>query len=102
MARQKKASSGNGASLPAALRWTAWKSGTDFTGSFGLRVPIADREKYFRRGWGTVTLLFPEDSGIGPLEVKITDSFWGTCSELRHESIKNRAQGRTVFFDTRD
>ncbi len=69
---------------------TAWKNdrhkpaGT----SYGLKVKIPDRDKFFRKAWDHIVLEL-EGASI-PIRVNIdNDSFWSsTCHELIHEEIR--------------
>ena len=63
---------------------TAWRNGSesDTGAGYGLKLSLADRERYFRREWGTVSL---ELEGW-PEAVRANiakSSFWtSTCGEL--------------------
>lgn len=63
---------------------TAWNNGNPApTGAgYGLKIGIADRDRYFRREWKTVILVL-EEHGT-PVEINVAKpSFWGkTCREL--------------------
>lgn len=68
---------------------TAWNNGSHHKSGagYGLKLTIADRDQYFKREWGTVTL---ELEGYPkPVEVNIDkDSFWGPkCRELIGQEI---------------
>lgn len=68
---------------------TAWNNGDhhESGAGYGLKVSAADRDRYFRREWGTVVL---ELEGYPKLvEVNIDkDSFWGLkCRELISQEI---------------
>jgi hypothetical protein len=55
------------------------------TGSgYGIRISRKDRDRFFRSSWESVTLEL--DSGE-IFVVKITDSFWRKCTELRSSKI---------------
>jgi hypothetical protein len=66
------------------LRWTAWNNGQhDKSGNgYGLKIPIADRDKYFDRTRGSVKVVV-SDSGA-EIEVNTNKkSFWSdSCREL--------------------
>lgn len=68
------------------LVWTAWNNGKHFESGagYGLKVPVADRNRYFQREWQSITLELPLDIGHIEIEVSISKlSFWNkTCHEL--------------------
>jgi hypothetical protein len=68
---------------------TAWNNGKhhDSGAGYGLRVSAADRDRYFKREWGTVTLQLPGvDHSVGVNIDK--DSFWrAMCRELISKEI---------------
>ena len=63
---------------------TAWNNGYHRSSGagYGLKVRTQDRDRFFRREWGTVTLEFPGRDA--PAEINIDkESFWGpSCREL--------------------
>ena len=65
---------------------TAWNNGQWHVGGagYGLKVSVADRDRFFRRNWRTVTLRLVAESAVAEAEVNCAkDSFWnGTCREL--------------------
>ena len=63
---------------------TAWSNGS---GSFGLKIGVGDRDKFFKREWKTVFLQFA--GAQTEIEVNIDKpSFWSpTCRELIHHEI---------------
>jgi len=74
---------------------TAWRGGykkNEYSnpkkGSYGLKVSVTDRDKYFKRDWDNIVL---EIEGKNK-EFKVNinkDSFWGPmCRELIHKEIK--------------
>ena len=68
-----------------ALVWTAWKrAGNGSATDYGLKVPIADREKLFEKWWRTVVLELPAGQGFTEIEVNVSKaSFWtAQCHEL--------------------
>lgn len=73
------------------MEWTAWNNGShNKTGAgYGLKVPITDRDKHFKRVWGTVTLELPISKGYKKVCVNIDkDSFWSDrCRELISKEI---------------
>jgi hypothetical protein len=73
-----------------ALVWTAWKSGSEKSATdYGLRVPIADRDRLFDKRWQTVVLELPAERGFAEFEVSIAKaSFWtAKCHELISKDI---------------
>lgn len=68
---------------------TAWNNGAHHaTGAgYGLKISIKDRDRCFRREWGTVLLELPGRDD--PVEINIDkDSFWApTCPELISKEI---------------
>ena len=65
---------------------TAWNNGQwhPSGAGYGLKVAVADRDRFFRRDWRTVALRLVAESGFVDVEVNCAkDSFWnGTCREL--------------------
>ena len=65
---------------------TAWNNGQWHASSagYGLKVSVADRDRFFRRDWRSVTLRLAAESGVVDVEVNCAkDSFWnGSCREL--------------------
>jgi hypothetical protein len=49
----------------AALRWTAWNNGQHARSGngYGLRIPIADRDRYFDPAQNVATLILPGSDG---------------------------------------
>ena len=81
-----------------ALVWTAWKKGSERSATdYGLRVPIADRDRLFDKRWQTVVLELPSDRGFTEVEVNVSKaSFWSAkCHELISKEIGDwlRANG---------
>ena len=76
---------------------TAWNNGQwhPSGAGYGLKVSVADRDRFFRRDWRTVALRLVAESGFVDVEVNCAkDSFWnGTCRELVARGIGCR------FFD---
>jgi hypothetical protein len=68
---------------------TAWNNGAHHRSGagYGFKVRREDRDRYFRRSWGTVLVELPGTTT--PTEVNIDkDSFWGpTCRELISKEI---------------
>lgn len=74
-----------------SLVWSAWNNGKhhESGAGYGLKVPINDRNSFFKKEWGSVTLELPTNDGF--MEVSLnTDkmSFWNdTCHELISQEI---------------
>src|SRR5713226_1862184 len=67
---------------------TAWNNGAhhESGAGYGLRIDVADRNRYFSRDWQDVIVQFP--SGQTAVVNIDKDSFWGaTCHELIHKEI---------------
>jgi hypothetical protein len=68
---------------------TAWNNGQHYSSGagYGLKLSIADRDRYFKRSWKTVKLHLAGRSR--PVEVNIDKpSFWGlNCRELVKKEI---------------
>jgi hypothetical protein len=69
-----------------ALIWTAWKNGSHESATdYGLRVPIADRDRLFDKRWRSVLLELPAERGFTEVEIAVSKaSFW---TAKRHELI---------------
>jgi hypothetical protein len=66
---------------------TGWTDGSpsNVTGSgYGIRLSRKDRDKYFQRGWLSVTI---ELEGWGATKATLAPSFWRRCTELRGKVI---------------
>lgn len=68
------------------MRATAWYNGTQPSepDGYGIKLSPRDRDKYFDRAWGSVTV---EMQGATSAEVQLSPSFWRSCSELRSAEI---------------
>ena len=70
---------------------TAWNNGnaSDSGAGYGLKIGIADRDRFFQRSWRTVTLRLAAGGDTRIAEVNCAkDSFWnGTCRELIGKEI---------------
>lgn len=64
------------------FRASAWKGGT-----YGIRVPPGERDRYFDPSWTMVKLELVADGGTTMVRVPLSASFWRTCSEVRHQAI---------------
>jgi hypothetical protein len=60
---------------------TAWNNGGV---GYGLEIRASDRDRYFDRDWQNVVL---ELAGQGNTVVRVSDSFWRDCCELRSAEI---------------
>jgi hypothetical protein len=63
---------------------TAWNNGTpSASGSgYGIRIDARDRDRYFKRAWGTVILRFEGSTTTTRVNID-KDSFWSpSCREL--------------------
>ena len=70
---------------------TAWNNGCP-KGSgagYGLRIPVADRDRFFKKSWRTVTLRLIGGETPRIAEVNcMKESFWNdTCGELIGKEI---------------
>lgn len=68
------------------MRATAWSNGSPSpTGSgYGLKISAWDRDRFFEREWADVIV---ELAGEEPASIRLSQSFWRSCSELRSASI---------------
>ena len=70
---------------------TAWKSGKwDNPGiAYGLKVPIKDRDRFFKKDWKTATLRLVAGKKRRVAEANVAkNSFWDkTCRELIKKEI---------------
>lgn len=81
------------------LTWSAWNDGKHLpTGAgYGLKIPIPDRDRYFRRSRSSVVVELPKDGGgFVAHEFNVAkDSFWNsTCHELIGREIGKWLIGR--------
>ena len=68
---------------------TAWNNGRHHaTGAgFGLKIRREDRDRYFKRTWKSVTIVLPDESEVGNLNID-KRSFWSdSCRELINSDI---------------
>jgi len=63
---------------------SAWHDGG---GGYGLRVQEDTVSLYFRPEWSEVTLHLPGEKT--PVQVALSESFWGTAPELRSSRIRS-------------
>jgi hypothetical protein len=73
------------------LTWTAWNNGGHLaTGAgYGLKVPVIDRDRYFKREWTSVILELPDNGSFVKVTVNVDKpSFWNaTCHEVISQEI---------------
>lgn len=67
------------------MKASAWKGGGN---TYGVRVGIPNREKYFKPHWKTIEVLIDGKSHT----FKLTPGFWKNCPEFRDS-------GSTVIRD---
>lgn len=67
------------------MKVTTWNNGSfNKSGAgYGVRISNADRDIYFKKSWKSV-IVHIEDFSV---EIKLRDTFWTTCSELRSKKI---------------
>jgi hypothetical protein len=65
---------------------TGWNNGTwhKSGAGYGIKVGKNDRDHFFQQAWSEVQIEMP--SGVATT-VRISKSFWKTCSELRSQDI---------------
>jgi len=83
-----------------ALVWTAWKNGSHESATdYGLKVPIADRDRLFDKRWQTVVLELPAEHGFAEVEVSVSKaSFWtAKCHELISKEIAHWLRARRLI-----
>jgi hypothetical protein len=68
------------------VRVTGWSNGSPLASGagYGLKISRQDRDRFFDRVWTHIVLDIP---GEGSVEIGLSRSFWGTCTELRSASI---------------
>ena len=68
---------------------TAWKNSKHHPGGagYGIKIGCEDRNRFFKREWGSVILEFEGTNLQAEVNIK-KESFWGpTCSELIKKEI---------------
>ncbi|WP_423905910.1 hypothetical protein [Candidatus Spongiihabitans sp.] len=73
----------------STMKVTAWANGAHDcpATAYGFKVKPCDREKYFDRGWKTVTIVLPTGKEI---QVNVDKkSFWNKCPELINKEIRD-------------
>lgn len=67
------------------MRARGWSNGrVQASGAgYGVRIDIADRDRFFDRRWTSVDVEFRNDTAV----VRLSPSFWRTCTELRSAAI---------------
>jgi len=63
-----------------------WNNGSPSkTGAgYGIRIRREDRDKYFEKGWSYVIIELEGDTQV---KIRLSDSFWKDCIELRSAEI---------------
>ncbi|MBC2712652.1 MAG: hypothetical protein HGJ94_17195 [Desulfosarcina sp.] len=73
------------------MEWTAWNNGSFHSSGagYGFKVPIDDRDKFFRRSWGSVMVELPSNDEFIEVILNIDkESFWNdSCRELISKNI---------------
>ena len=67
------------------MKATVWNNGqpSETGAGYGLAISEEDRDAHFRREWSSVTLRIEGDE----IAVRLTPSFWRSCTELRSKAI---------------
>lgn len=66
---------------------TGWNNGSpnNKTGAgYGIRITRQDQERYFKKSWSSITIELENGDSV---EIRLSDSFWKRCSELRNAKI---------------
>ncbi len=68
------------------MRAVGWSNGSPLSSGagYGLKVSVGDRDRFFQRTWAEVVLDLP---GQGAVPVRLSESFWRDCSELRSAAV---------------
>src|SRR2546428_590633 len=68
---------------------SAWNNGAfNRSGAgYGLRVSKADRDSVFSRSWNQIVIELPSAEPGQAVVVRLSPSFWRSCSELRRAEI---------------
>jgi hypothetical protein len=73
------------------MEWTAWNNSSFHSSGagYGFKVPIHDREKLFKRSWGSVIVELPSNNKFIEVICNIDkNSFWNDkCGELISKKI---------------
>jgi hypothetical protein len=73
------------------LTWTAWNNGSYHRSGagYGFKIPIKDRDTYFKKLWDSVSLILPFLDGAESTNLNINkSSFWSpSCRELISQNI---------------
>jgi hypothetical protein len=69
--------------------WSAWSNGheTASGSGYGFRIAPDQRDRHFRRSWREVELRLPEQGAETKAMLRLSDSFWKTCRELRSAAV---------------
>lgn len=67
------------------MKVTTWNNGSfNMSGAgYGIRISKELRNRYFNINWDSIVLYVEEKT----VEIKLRDTFWTTCSELRSKEI---------------
>lgn len=68
------------------MRATAWNNGSHSASGagYGIHISRADRDLHFRKAWEHAVL---DLGGEAEATVRLTGSFWRSCTELRSAEI---------------
>ncbi len=64
-----------------------WNNGSpnDRTGAgYGLRITRQDQKTHFKKSWTSITVELENGDSV---DIRLSDSFWRRCSELRNSKI---------------
>jgi hypothetical protein len=67
-----------------AVGWQGGSAERRLPAGYGIKFTPADRDRYFEPSW-THVIVELEDGPV--IEVRLTDSFWRSCSELRSAEL---------------
>lgn len=74
-----------------AMTWVAWNNGRHHASGagYGLKIPVTDRDAFFRRDWNSVVLELPSLDGTTNVDLNVAKpSFWNsTCHEVISKEI---------------
>jgi hypothetical protein len=68
------------------MRATAWSNGSPSSSGagYGLRVSVSDRDQHFDSSWDQI---FIDLGARGTAIVRLSQSFWSRCTELRSAAV---------------
>ena len=64
---------------------TGWSNGGT---ACGLKISAADRDRYLKREWGSISLVLPNEPEPIPVNIDKASMWEGSCRELIHAKIK--------------